>query len=181
MDIHDVLNIQQLDLERVKADAKARKSTSENLNKSAPKQVSLTLRDCEMLSLNGTAHASTKGKELCGICVSGSNDASGRVFIVDDETTFESSAFEGFQDGDIIVCRMVSPAWLPFVVRAGAVLCEVGGWLSHMAIVAREKDVLMLVGCNGLDGLANDAMINVAVDGAIEVIEVTMDERLRTA
>ncbi|MBL4750765.1 MAG: hypothetical protein JKX71_09340 [Amylibacter sp.] len=35
------------------------------------------------------------------------------------------------------------------------VLCEVGGWLSHMAIVTREHNIPMLVGCSGLDGLEN--------------------------
>ncbi len=181
MEIQDVLRIQHLDLERVKADAEARKSTTENLNKSAPKEVSLTLRDCEMLSREGTVCARVNGKELGGTCVSGSNDASGRVFVVEDETAFESSAFAGFQDGDIIVCRMVSPAWLPFVLRSGAVLCEVGGWLSHMAIVAREKGILMLVGCNGLDLLVNGAMVEVSVDGTIKVIEATVSERLKSA
>ena len=79
------------------------------------------------------------------------------------------------------MCRMVSPAWLPFVLRSGAVLCEVGGWLSHMAIVAREKDILMLVGCNGLDRLAKDGMIEVTVEGTINVIETKVIERLRLA
>ena len=50
-----------------------------------------------------------------------------------------------------------------------------------MAIVAREKDILMLVGCNGLDRLVNDRMIEVTVDGTISVIETKATERLRTA
>jgi len=76
--------------------------------------------------------------------------------------------FAGFQDGDILVCQMVHPAWLPWVQRSGAVLSQVGGWLSHMAIVAREKKVMMLVACTGLDRLDAGEPITVSDTGVIE-------------
>ena len=79
-----------------------------------------------------------------------------------------AEAFADFQDGDILVCRMINPAWLPWVQRSGAVLSEVGGWLSHMAIVAREKDILMLVACKGLAQLPHGAQATAAEDGSIE-------------
>ena len=47
----------------------------------------------------------------------------------------------GFMDGDIVVSRMVPPAWIPYFQRAGGFVREVGGWLSHTAIVAREFNV----------------------------------------
>ncbi|WP_255008843.1 PEP/pyruvate-binding domain-containing protein [Roseovarius sp. M141] len=181
LDIQDLFEIQHLDLERVKVEADIRRSTTESLIKSAPRQVLLTLRDCELFSLDHRAGARSEGGELGGVVVSGGKGASGRVFLVDDESVVDSSAFAGFQDGDIIVCRMVSPAWLPFVMRSGAVLCEVGGWLSHMAIVAREKDILMLVGCSGLNRLVNGTPVEVTADGAISVIETADTERLRSA
>jgi len=150
----------------LQAVAKARAETEELRKKSAPTSVSLTLRDCEMLSLGATPHA-TSG-DLGGTCVAGNGKVTARVFWVEDESTVDPSAFEGFTDGDILVCRMINPAWLPWVQRSGAVLSEVGGWLSHMAIVAREKDILMLVACKGLTTLSHGEIITVCDDGSIE-------------
>ncbi|MFV5999085.1 PEP-utilizing enzyme [Streptomyces sp. NPDC056231] len=46
--------------------------------------------------------------------------------------------FTRFRSGDVLVCRTTSPAWTPLLARAAAVVTEVGGVLSHAAIVARE-------------------------------------------
>ena len=40
--------------------------------------------------------------------------------------------------GEILVCEMTSPAWMPLLAIAGAVVTDRGGMLSHAAIVARE-------------------------------------------
>lgn len=148
--------------------AEERRDTAKLLFKAAPGEVTLTLRDCELLSL-GTQTAKDGGT-LGGTCVAGHGTATGRVFRVDDEDA-GPEAFAGFRDGDILVCRMINPAWLPYVQRSGAVLSEVGGWLSHMAIVAREKDILMLVACKGLAQLPHGAEISAGEDGAIDLPE----------
>lgn len=137
----------------------------------APKGTQLTLRDCELLSMGAQADRSEGA--LGGQCVSGSGSRTGRVFRLDDETAIGSLAFDGFSEGDIIVCQMVNPAWLPQLQMAGAVLSEVGGWLSHMAIVAREKQIMMLVGCSGLDTLQTGGMIEVGDTGDIVVQSVS--------
>lgn len=148
----------------LKAVAETRKKTGVLLQKTAPSAVTLTLRDCELLSLG--AQVSAGDGALGGICVAGHGTATGRVFRVDNEEA-GAEAFADFRDGDILVCRMINPAWLPWVQRSGAVLSEVGGWLSHMAIVAREKDILMLVACKGLGQLENGSQTTVGEDGAI--------------
>lgn len=43
--------------------------------------------------------------------------------------------------GDILVAPSTDPAWTPLFLRAAAVVVEVGGFLSHGAIVAREYGV----------------------------------------
>uniref|UniRef100_UPI000AC539CB PEP-utilizing enzyme n=1 Tax=Leisingera sp. F5 TaxID=1813816 RepID=UPI000AC539CB len=149
------------------AQARAEKETLRK--KSAPTAVTLTLRDCEMLSLGVQAQAGDG--TMGGTCVAGSGSATARVFWMEDDGDISPEAFAGFQDGDILVCRMVNPAWLPWVQRSGAVLSEVGGWLSHMAIVAREKDVLMLVACKGLDSLSHGEQVTVTEDGSIQPME----------
>lgn len=159
-----------------KARAKRRMERGKHLLKAAPKQHALTLRECELLSASTPIHGVGKGGELGGTCVSGSKDVKGRIFIVQDDIAADENAFDGFKAGDIIVCRMVSPSWLPFVSQAGAVLSEIGGWLSHMAIVAREKDILMCVGCSGLDRLPPGATVTIGTDGSIVVQEIVVQE-----
>ena len=145
--------------------AEERQETAKLLSKAAPPDVTLTLRDCELLSLGAQTQAGDG--TLGGTCVAGHGSVTGRVFRVEDEDA-GAEAFADFQDGDILVCRMINPAWLPWVQRSGAVLSEVGGWLSHMAIVAREKDILMLVACKGLAQLPHGAQATAAEDGSIE-------------
>ena len=60
------------------------------------------------------------------------------------------STIPGFRDGDIVVSRMVPPGWIPYFQRAGGFVCEVGGWLSHTAIVAREFNVPLIVQAKGV-------------------------------
>ena len=150
--------------------AQDRKEQANLRKKSAPSEVTLTLRDCEMLSLGKLAQAGDGS--LGGTCVSGEGSVTGRVFWVEDESATDPATFDGFRDGDVLVCRMINPAWLPWVQRSGAVLSEVGGWLSHMAIVAREKDILMLVACKGLDQLDTGSRIKVSNDGSIEISQI---------
>ncbi|WP_122074768.1 PEP/pyruvate-binding domain-containing protein [Pseudophaeobacter sp. EL27] len=145
--------------------AQARKSHEDLRKTSAPTQVQLTLRDCELLSLG--AQATLAEGALGGTCVAGSGAVTGRAFWVTDETATGPEVFAGFNDGDILVCSMINPAWLPYVQRSGAVLSEVGGWLSHMAIVAREKHILMQVACKGLGQIETGAWVTVSEDGSI--------------
>ena len=48
------------------------------------------------------------------------------------------SKAEAFNDGDILVTSMTNPDFIPFMKRAGAIITEGGGVLSHAAITSRE-------------------------------------------
>lgn len=181
LEMDELLGLETGDLDVLKTTAQARKDRAKLLFKHGPTQVSLTLRECEILSMSAPLQSQSDGSALSGTCVSGDRDVTGRVFVVQDETAIDASAFVGFEDGDIIVCRMVSPAWLPFVQRSGGVLSEVGGWLSHMAIVAREKHILMHVGCSGLHTLQDGMMVKTGSDGSITVLETQFFEARKTA
>ena len=50
------------------------------------------------------------------------------------------------QDGEIMVCEMTLPPWVPMFAIAGAVVADVGGVMSHCAIVAREFAIPAVVG-----------------------------------
>ncbi len=69
-------------------------------------------------------------------------EASGVVRIVMPE---EISTAE-IGDNDILVCAMTTPAYVPLMQRAAAVVTDLGGILCHAAIVARELNKPCLVG-----------------------------------
>ncbi len=50
------------------------------------------------------------------------------------------------EDGEIMVCEMTLPPWVPMFAIAGAVVADVGGVMSHCAIVAREFNIPAVVG-----------------------------------
>jgi phosphohistidine swiveling domain-containing protein len=50
------------------------------------------------------------------------------------------------EDGEIMVCEMTLPPWVPVFSVAGAIVADVGGVLSHTAIVSREFGVPCVVG-----------------------------------
>ena len=61
-----------------------------------------------------------------------------------------STRFTRSKRGEILVARMTDPTWYPLFAQAGGIITEVGGWLSHAAIVAREYDLPAIVGVNGV-------------------------------
>ncbi|WP_286898632.1 PEP/pyruvate-binding domain-containing protein [Achromobacter sp. UBA2119] len=90
--------------------------------------------------------------------------ASGRAFVA--RTPDEGLSMPA---GGILVAASSDPAWTPLFLRAGAVVMEVGGYLSHAAIVAREFGVPAVVSVHGvLQGVATGDMLDVdAVKGVV--------------
>lgn len=56
--------------------------------------------------------------------------------------------FHKLTAGDILVCPSTTPAWTSLFAIAGAVVADVGGVLSHAAIVAREYGIPAVMGCS---------------------------------
>jgi phosphohistidine swiveling domain-containing protein len=54
--------------------------------------------------------------------------------------------FGRLQTGDILVAPLTTPVWTPLFAIAGGVVTEVGGALSHGAIVAREYGIPAVMG-----------------------------------
>ena len=50
---------------------------------------------------------------------------------------------------------------------SGGVIAEVGGWLSHIAIVAREHNVTLIVGVSGWETLPHRASVTVDIKGNV--------------
>jgi pyruvate,water dikinase len=54
--------------------------------------------------------------------------------------------FAKFRRGDVLVCQSSNVSWIPLFTSAAAVVTEVGGPLSHAAVVAREFGIPAVVG-----------------------------------
>ncbi len=67
-------------------------------------------------------------------------------------------------DGDIMVCEMTLPPWVPLFSIVGGVVTDTGGVLSHCAIVAREFELPAVVGTQMGTSVLQTGM-NVTVDG----------------
>ena len=52
----------------------------------------------------------------------------------------------GVRDGDVLVCTITSPAWAPIFTKVRAVVTDIGGVMSHAAIVCREYGLPAVVG-----------------------------------
>ena len=69
------------------------------------------------------------------------------------------------QDGEIMVCEMTLPPWVPMFAIAGAVVADVGGVMSHCAIVAREFGIPAVVG--SVDGTGRIQRLCLNLCGAL--------------
>ncbi len=50
------------------------------------------------------------------------------------------------QPGEIMVCPGTDPSWTPLFLTAGGLIMEVGGMMTHGAVVAREYGIPAVVG-----------------------------------
>lgn len=76
--------------------------------------------------------------------------------------------------GEVLVARFISPSWVPWFSVASAIVTEIGGTLSHAAIVAREFQVPAVVGVPGVMDAVKTGDI-VTVDGAQGYVEVSTE------
>jgi pyruvate,water dikinase len=71
--------------------------------------------------------------------------------------------FGKVQNGDVLIIPYSDVGWSPLFARAGAVVAESGGMLSHSSIIAREYGIPALVSVNGAMNLQDD--MRLTVDG----------------
>jgi rhodanese-related sulfurtransferase/phosphohistidine swiveling domain-containing protein/membrane protein insertase Oxa1/YidC/SpoIIIJ len=78
---------------------------------------------------------------LRGSRVAGDREIVGRAVVLDDVVAIGELAAD-----DVLVVRCTDPCWLPAFSRVAGLVTEVGGWLSHAAIQAREHNLPAIVG-----------------------------------
>lgn len=80
--------------------------------------------------------------------------------------------FGKVQPGDVIAIPYSDVAWTPLFARAGAVVAEAGGILSHSSIVAREYGIPCVVSVNGACSLPENSEVIVdGYQGAVQLVK----------
>jgi rifampicin phosphotransferase len=154
----------------LRAAALARRQLTAGLAEVSSVDSTLTVRQIEDYAMGIKPQTADGTDRMGGLRVSGSGRLEGRACVVKEVDAGATSIIPNFQEGDIVVSRMVPPAWLPYFKRAGGFVCEVGGWLSHTAIVAREFNVPLIVQAKGLRTIETGDLIRLDSDGAIEIV-----------
>ena len=75
------------------------------------------------------------------------------------------------QQGDIMVCEMTVPTWVPLFATVSGIVADSGGILSHCAIVAREFHLPAVVGTRVGTEVIKDGML-VTVDGTKGMVRI---------
>jgi phosphoenolpyruvate synthase/pyruvate phosphate dikinase len=76
--------------------------------------------------------------------------------------------------GDILVTKTTDPGWTPVLGLVAGVVTEVGGMLSHAAVIGREYGIPAVLNLKGATSLLKTGM-RVRVDGATGLVEI-LDE-----
>ena len=79
------------------------------------------------------------------------------------------------EPGDILVTNGTDPSWSPVFVAVDALVTEVGGLMTHGAVIAREYGLPAVVGVEGATRLIADGE-RIRVDGTLGWVEALDDE-----
>ena len=76
--------------------------------------------------------------------------------------------------GEILVCPGTDPSWTPLFLTAGGLVMEVGGMMTHGAVVAREYGIPAIVGVNQATHCLKTGQ-RIRMDGSSGVITLVED------
>jgi phosphohistidine swiveling domain-containing protein len=170
----ELLSLNGQNATRLRQLAQMQHEESQRLRHSPSLPSVLLAHDLEAASAGDASEMHATPDAIRGTRVAGSKVVQGRAHVIAEEDAELGHPMEDFRDGDIIVASMINPAWLPYFPRAGGFVSEVGGWLSHPAILAREYDVAMIVGTEGIGRIADGDWIQLSLDGRVEVVTENM-------
>jgi pyruvate,water dikinase len=75
------------------------------------------------------------------------------------------------RDGEILVCTITSPAWAPIFSKIRAAVTDIGGVMSHAAIVCREYGLPAVVGTGRATSQIRTGQL-IRVDGSTGVVTI---------
>ncbi len=74
-------------------------------------------------------------------------------------------------DGDILVTSFTDPSWTPLFVSIKGLVAEVGGLMTHGAVIAREYGLPAVIGVENATRLINDGQ-RIRVNGTEGYVEI---------
>jgi pyruvate,water dikinase len=160
-ELHDVVRTNQIDAQLVQH----RKDAFHSYQPLTPPRV---------LTSDGEAVAGsyTRGDRpagaLVGLAVS-AGTIEGRARVILD------MAEADVEEGDILVTAYTDPSWSPLFVAVKGLVTEVGGLMTHGAVIAREYGLPAVVGVEHATELIEDGQrirLN-GTDGYVEILDVT--------
>jgi pyruvate, water dikinase len=80
------------------------------------------------------------------------------------------------RDGEVLVCTITSPAWAPIFSKITAAVTDIGGVMSHAAIVCREYGLPAVVGTGRATSTIRTGQ-RVRVDGTAGTVSILEDAR----
>jgi len=118
----------------------------------------------EPVRIAGPAGTTSTGISIEGVGAC-SGVVEGRARVVTDPESTE------LDEGDLLVCEATDPGWISLFVVAGGVVTDLGGMLSHGAIVAREMGIPCVVGTRTASRTIRDGQ-RIRIDGDQGVVAV---------
>src|SRR5258708_4104907 len=85
------------------------------------------------------------------------------------------------RDGEILVCPVTAPSWAPVFGKIKAAVSDIGGTMSHAAIVAREDGMPAVVGTVDAAGEIRREIEELPADDAAAIVRVSARARDRIA
>lgn len=85
--------------------------------------------------------------------------AKGKVRII-----LDPSENSKMRKGDILVVPITNPLFTPVIIKASAIVTDLGGALSHSAVVARELGIPAIVGTKKATKILKDDTL-ITIDG----------------
>ncbi|MGH9034595.1 MAG: PEP-utilizing enzyme, partial [Acidimicrobiia bacterium] len=78
------------------------------------------------------------------------------------------------EEGEILVCETTDPSWASLMLVAGGLVIDIGGALSHGAIVARELGVPCVINTRvGTQRLRTGDLLRVDGDAGVVAVLAT--------
>ena len=95
-------------------------------------------------------HKQKSGTSITGTIASkGSAIGHAKVFLIPEN-------FDKMKQGDILITSMTTPDFVPLMQRAAGIVTDIGGLLSHAAIISREMSKPCIVGTGSATSIFKD-------------------------